>query len=133
MLEKAEMFAVSARLTTTSSCLEKIAEGSLTDTEKELLGWAGSMLGRVDWHSPYHETSDFSEVLATSLRPGFYGAFIKMRLPPNRDFLDRLYNTLVSKGEKQELSEKELITAKELLKRMSDYALNESRDYIPNI
>ncbi len=133
MLERAEMFAVSAKLATTYSCLERIANGDLTDTEKELLRWTSNVLSRVDWDSPHYETSDFSEELATTLSPGFYGAFIKMKLLPNRSFLDRLYNTLESIGEKQELSEREVEVAKKLLKIMSDYALRESRSYARNI
>jgi hypothetical protein len=133
LLTKAEIFAASVKLKRTSSCLEKIAESGLTDLEKGLLGWAGCMLSKVDWDSPYYERSDFSDGLATTLRPGFYDAFQKMKLLPNRSFLDRLYKTLESKGEKQELSEKELVVAKELMNRLSDYALRESMDYMPNI
>jgi hypothetical protein len=133
LLTKAELFATSAKLVTTFSCLEKMAGGELTDIEKEVLGWAGGMISGVDWDSPHYEKSDFSAVLATTLRPGFYDAFIKMKLLPNRNFLNRLYNTLESKGEKQELSERELVVAKEVLKRMSDYAFEEYREYTPNI
>jgi len=124
--ERAELFATDVRLQSVSSILKNLLEGKfLVTQEKELLRWAGDLVGEVDWNSSaYNLRKGKREVhflLTTSkIRPMFYQAFLDMKFPPSRDFLDRLYETLQSSGDRMQLNRGELKIAQQLTQRISD-------------
>ena len=120
MQQKARMFEACVRLQSAASSLKRLRnEDSLDGEQIENLKWTGNLVGRLDWDAPDYPKGDFSSVLATSIRPYFYRAFIEMKLVPTRDFLNRLYQTLQT-GTKS-LKAEEIGLASELMKKMSGY------------
>jgi hypothetical protein len=116
--EFTEMFVAAVRLTEVYSAIRRINDDSLSNNDQESLQWAGTLVGNLDNYSRHH--TGYND-LACTLRPHFYGAFLEMRSPADRDFLDRLYDTLESGGKKQLLSPEELKVAEGLVKHLLDY------------
>ena len=118
--EKAELFATDVRLQSVSSILKNLLEGKVLVTqEKELLRWAGKLVGEVDWDSSAYKSRKEKKgvyflLITNKIRPIFYQTFLDMRVPLNRDFLDRLYETLCSSGDRMQLNPEELRIAQQL-------------------
>lgn len=117
-----DAFCVSSRLALLSANLEKIANGKeLDEKAKRNMHEMGQMFERIDWHSKGYEKSTFDCVLATSIRPFFYHALIKLEIPDSeqKSLFDRFYKMLNSCGGKNELSEEEFKKSKDTVDFMS--------------
>jgi hypothetical protein len=148
-MQDAKMFCCSAWLQTACDALEDLINGkSLNCQQKEKLKWAGSLLAKADYDSPFRDKSDFSPVLATSVSPIFYRSLRDLlefdsdyqaefhdnstSIASYREFSDRVHQTLDSGCEKNALSKAEIRMTAKLFHRMSEYifsSLHSSNEY----
>lgn len=132
------MFCCSAWLQTACDALENLLQNkSLNCNQKDKLKWAGSLLAKADYDSPFRDKSDFSLILATHVSPIFYHSLIDLlefdsdyqaefhdnstSIASYREFSDRVYQTLDSGCEKNVLSKAEVRMTAKLLHRISEY------------
>ena len=125
--DKAEGFALSVRLQTTSTAIGNLEQSrELTPVQQENLAWASELIRGVNWHSErYSSRNPKLNVLATRARPLFYDALIKERYAGDAtDFYNRLEQTLESQGEKMALSPEELLLAQRMTYQVSQEILS---------
>jgi len=99
-MDRANDFEFSALMNDTRLVLEKLKhEETLTDSEKQILTRVGEIFTHIDNEYSRGRKGNFPPTRATNIRPDFYEALIRL-FPDNskRDFLDRLYDTLLSGG-----------------------------------
>jgi len=133
MQQRASMFAACVRLQSASSSLKRLRnENSLGEKQIKNLKWAGNLVGGLDWYALDYPKGNFSPILATSIRPDFYRAFIEMKFVPTRDFLDRLYQTLQTGFQTELLKAEEIVLASELMKKMSGYITSKLSRHMGN-
>ncbi|HIH13294.1 MAG: hypothetical protein J4469_05130 [Candidatus Aenigmarchaeota archaeon] len=127
---EAELFAASSRLQSVATGLNAIIVGQQIDVgEQEHFEWAGSLMGQMDWHSDHYHQKEHPElgVIATRLRPNFYGTLCRLRIPFNTTFSEGLYETLKSRGEKVKLGTEELIQAHQVVQSLATDTLTKLR------
>ncbi|MBI2499455.1 hypothetical protein HYV88_04400 [Candidatus Woesearchaeota archaeon] len=125
LMEDAELFAVSSRLVTASRVLKKLVVGeSLDGCEEKSASYVANMISAIDRGSTVYNAQNFPCVLATRVRPDYFGARIDALVfgVPTQDqgFLDRICQTLSSAGREVYLDEEELRQASVFLDRFSD-------------
>ncbi len=126
--ERTELYLTSIKLSTVSIGLENlIRKKGLNEHERLSFEKFSSLLCKLDYDSPYQNRSTASVVLATSIRPYFYEALMEQRGWSDRQFLDKFYLTLESKGEEPLLSRKELESASKLCYLMCRKILSDIR------
>ena len=134
LLQTARLFEVSTKLQSTSSLINRYAEGYPLDSNgRKIFQWAGSFLTRVDWNSDIEAEPGVGgglTVSATSTRPKFYESLLKIAPKLNevgiqsetdvQKFLGGLYKLLISEGKKRNgLQKSHLKVAGELLHVLS--------------
>lgn len=90
--DEVELLSVSSRLQLVADGLKKIINGQQPEkTEMEYFSWAGDLTGEMDWNSKQYQKHPELCVIATILRPKFYGALIKLGIPFDAGFFEGLY------------------------------------------
>jgi hypothetical protein len=126
--DDAERFSASVRLQSVASGLKRILDGQpIDEREAEDFEWGAHILGRMDWNSSHYRQKENTElcVMATRLRPIFYGALMKSRIPFDESFSEAIYTTLLSYGKKMPLGREELQQAQQLFQSMASTTLTE--------
>ena len=95
--ENAILFAASCTFQDAAEGLGKILHGEeLTAAERRSLGWAGTLVGQMDWNCLHYGRRPDVAALATELRPRFYQYLLKQRVQFDEDLSGRAYNMLKS-------------------------------------
>ena len=126
--DDAELFAASVRLQSVATGLNGLLDGKTVDERDiESFGWAGNLVGQMDLNSEHYRKSEHPEltVIATRLRPRFYGALLKHAVLYGPSFSDGVYETLVSFGRNVRLNTKELGQACQVIQSMATDILAE--------
>jgi hypothetical protein len=120
MQEDAELFESSVRLQDVATGLKKIIEGQQIE-ETRSFDWVRDFTRQIDFDSEHYHENKAPEVCvrATRLRPFFFGALSKLRLPWNPKLLERVYDTLNSYGKKVLLFRDELEQARQIYQTMA--------------
>jgi hypothetical protein len=109
--EESDFFVANAKFQDAARGLQLILEGKLVSLDlQESFDWVRDLTGQIDFDSKYYNASESSEVCVrtTKLRPFFFEALSKLKLPWNPGLLERAYETLSSYGKKVLLSTEEL-------------------------
>ena len=124
--EYTELFCASTRLQSVAIGLREIIEGQ-ENAERGNFEWGANMLGQMDWNSKHFLKRENPElcVIATELRPKFYETILKLGIPFNKSFSERIYETLRSCGKRVQLRTEELKQAYQMFQSMADDTLAE--------
>ena len=133
--DEAELFSASVRLQSVAIGLNKIIDGQqIEGREQENFEWAGNLVGQMDWNSKHYHQREHPElcVMATRLRPRFYDALLRLRIPFDAKFSEGLYDTLKSYGKKVQLGTEKLRQAHQVVQSMATDTLTELQ-YAPGM
>ena len=122
MKDEVELLSASSRLQTVATGLKKLIDKELLEnTERDELTRLGELFGQIDWDSEHHKRNEHPElsVIATQLRPTFYRKLTELKVPFDKDYSERVYQTLKSAGRKISLSPHELVQVQQVFQLMS--------------
>ena len=120
-----DLLASSSRLLTVATGLKKIVDGespTLEGRERQELVRMAHLFGQIVCNSKYsirEEHPEF-EMEATRLSPIFYRKLIELKVPFDRAYSQRVYQTLKSAGKRVALSAQELSQVQQVFQEMSD-------------
>lgn len=120
-------FSAHCKLQFAAGGLQKIANKQpVNQNETTNLGWAGNLVGQMDLSSS-HYSKEHPElcVTATKLRPLFYRTLLKLKIPFEANFSEKMYETLKSCGRKVSLSKEELGQTHQIFESMAKDSLTE--------
>jgi hypothetical protein len=126
--EEAGLFVASSRLQSVADGLKKIIDGwQIELSETGNFDWVRDLTGQLDWNSDYYGRGEHLElfVMATRLRPIFYEALFKFRVPFGERFSEGVYETLKSYGRNVQLSREGLKQACDVYQEMATSILTE--------
>ncbi|MEK6934435.1 MAG: hypothetical protein AABW46_01015 [Nanoarchaeota archaeon] len=133
LVEDGRLFGVSYRLNTASRILEKLVKKEvISKPENEHALWIADMLSAMDQSSTFHNSRAFPCVLATMVRPEYFGAKLDAAVFDtlhDKEFYDRLYQTLSSGGKDVYLNEQELRQASLFLRTFSNRVMHRLTRY----
>lgn len=126
--DKAELFSASVRLQSVATGLQRIIDRQqMEERATENFKWMGNLVGQMDWDSQHYHQREHPELclIATKLRPRFYEALLRFRIPFDAKFSEGIYETLKSYGGKVQLEVEELRQAHQIFESMATDILTE--------
>ena len=125
LIDHSELFCTSVKFQNVASGLKRIIENEPVE-RKDHLAWAGELLRQLPFDSEYFNKGEPKVILeATKIRPQFYEARIRKEINFDKDFYDKLYETLKNPEKPTQLEPERLRDAINLFQYMADRTLSE--------